>query len=278
MRRFVLAACLPLFAFALVAGAGVVVLHNQEGRTPDASPAGEGGAEAAGSGLPRLAPESSVCQGILHVPEPGAPRVFPAEYTQRREVGGIMIVANRDVDPSALDEAAVTIERVFRNNDLGDVLAEEGAYVIVAAEDQGVLDLPEFRCLDSASTQDFFSHVCGVADRADYPVATVNELDLRGDRAGPCGGLNILYHELGHLVQGWALAPADYFDIRQFYQDAVNAGKYRRAYAATNADEYFAEATQAYFLRLDGPGKRDREWLKLYDRQIYDLLAAVYGD
>jgi hypothetical protein len=79
-------------------------------------------------------------------------------------------------------------------------------------------------------------------------------------------------------VQGWALAPADYFDIRQFYQDAVNAGKYRRAYAATNADEYFAEATQAYFLRLDGPGKRDREWLKLYDRQIYDLLAAVYGD
>ena len=41
-----------------------MVLHNQEGPTPDASPAGEGGAEAAGSGLPRLAPECSVCPEI----------------------------------------------------------------------------------------------------------------------------------------------------------------------------------------------------------------------
>ncbi|MEI2659871.1 MAG: hypothetical protein V9G11_07975 [Bifidobacterium adolescentis] len=47
----------------------------------------------------------------------------------------------------------------------------------------------------------------GVAHRAHYPVVTVNELDLLGSRSGPCAGLNILYHELGHLVQGWTLGP-----------------------------------------------------------------------
>lgn len=277
MRRFVLAACLPLFALGIVAGAAFVVLRDRSDSSPERTRASTGADDGPG-GSPRLAPESNVCQGILHVPEPNSPRTFPAEYTQRREASGFIIVANEDVDPAALDEAAATVERVFRNNDLARGLVEEGAYVVVADESQGVLDLPEFRCLDSERNQDFFSHVCGVADRADYPVVTVNELDLLGDREGPCDGLNILYHELGHLVQGWTLGPADYFDVRQFYQDAISAGKYRRAYAATNANEYFAEATQAYFLRLEGPGRRDREWLELYDPQIYELLERVYGE
>jgi hypothetical protein len=108
-------------------------------------------------------------------------------------------------------------------------------------------------------------------------VATVNELDLLGDKRGPCAGLNVLYHEVGHLVQGWAVPPADYFDIRQFYQDALNAGKYRGQYAATNANEYFAEATQAYFLQADEGGRRDRAWLKDYDPAIFELLDQVYN-
>ncbi len=227
---------------------------------------------------PRLAPESNVCQGILHVPDPGSPRIFATEYTQIRQAAGLSIVANANVDPAALDEAVTTVERVFRDNDLEDALAADGAYVIVADRDQGVLDLPEFRCLDSSSNQSFFSHVCGVADRADYPVVTVNELDLLGDRDGPCEGLNILYHELGHLVQGWTLNPADYFDIRQYYQDSISAGRYRNDYANTNANEYFAEATQAYFLSADLAHDRDRDWLERYDPQIFKLLQTIYGE
>lgn len=229
------------------------------------------------AGSPRMAPESTVCQGVLHRPAPGAPRSYPSEYTQIREAGGFTIVANANVDPEAIAEAARTIERLFQNNTLEDGLIAEGAYVIVADSGQRVLDLPEFRCMDTRANADFFSHVCGVADRADYPVVTVNELDLLGKRRGPCGGLNILYHELGHLVQGWTLPPADYFDVRQYYQDAVGSGKYRRDYAATNPNEYFAEATQAYFLSSDVDGRHDREWLEKYDPQIFALVASVYG-
>ncbi len=276
MRRVLIAGLIPLLALATVATVAIVVLGDSGigSSRPGAGPQ----AEEARAGAPRLAPESNVCQGILHVPEPGTPRTFAPEYTQVRQPTGFTIVANANVDPAALDEAEATIARLFENNDLEANLMADGAYVIVADRDQGVLDLPEFRCLDSQSNQAFFSHVCGVADRADYPVVTVNELDLLGDHDGPCEGLNILYHELGHLVQGWALNPADYFDIRQFYQDAISSGNYRGDYATTNANEYFAEATQAYFLSADLRGRRDREWLAKHDPQIYELLASIYGE
>jgi len=275
MKRLFLALLLPLSAAGIVAvaAATVLVLRGDGQAATDAAREDETAASS-----PRLRPEANVCQGILHVPEAGTPRSFPAEYTQRREAAGFVIVANADVDPEALDIAAETVQRVFANNDLEEGLVAEGAYVIVADEDQGVLDLPEFRCLDSERNQDFFDHVCGVADRADYPVVTVNELDLLGDRHGPCNGLNILYHELGHLVQGWTLPPAEYFDVRQYYQDALAAGKYRDDYAATNANEYFAEATQAYFLHTDLEGRRDRDWLWNYDPQTYMLVDSVYRD
>lgn len=276
MKRLVLAASLPLVALAAVGAFAVYIsLRSSEGTKP---PVVSDQADAQASGAPRLAPESNVCQSLLHRPDPGAPRIFAKEYTQRREVNGIMIVGNAAVDPGAMDEAAATVERLFRNNNLEEPLAAEGAYVIVADSHQGVLDLPEFKCMANLANQDFFSHVCGIADRADYPVVTVGEDDLLGKRSGPCAGLNILYHELGHLVQGWTLGPADYIDIKLFYQDALSAGKYRRDYANTNPDEYFAEATQAYFLSSDIEGRKDRDWLRSYDPQIYELLARTYGD
>lgn len=278
MNRRLLALSLPLAACLVVVAAALATLSLRTSDTPAPKAAAPDANDDARAGAPRLTPESNVCQGILHRPDPGAARIFSAEYTQRREANGIIIVGNATVDEKAMDEAAKTVTRFFANNDLETPLAAEGAYVIVAAGSQGVLDLPEFRCMDSAASQELFSHVCGVADRADYPVVTVNERDLLGRRDGPCAGLNILYHELGHLVQGWTLGPADYIDVRLFYQDALNAGKYRRDYAATNSNEYFASATQAYFLHTDAEGQHGRDWLRTYDPQIFALVERVYGD
>jgi len=274
-----MAAVLPLGALAIVGFMVLAVVVADSNRGPEIEPVEVPAQEDdTARTAPRATPASNVCQGTLNRPDPNGPRTFDPEYTQIVETNGITIVANSNVDPRAVDEAKKTVQRVFENNDLEDVLSAEGAYVIVADREQGVLDLPEFRCLDSSRNQDFFSHVCGVADRADYPVVTVNELDLLGNRRGPCAGLNILYHELGHMVQGWALPPADYFDVRQFYQDALFAGKYKGEYASTNANEYFAEATQSYFLYGEPDGSKDREWLEEYDPQIFDVLERTFGD
>ena len=220
----------------------------------------------------------SVCQGIFTRPEPGSERVFLPEYTQVREVLGIAIVARAGVPEAALDEAEATVLRVFLNNDLEVPLAEAGAYIVVAEADQEILDITEFSCLEEQFSNRFFEHVCGVADRADYPVVSVNALDLLGDSTGPCGGVNILFHELGHMVQSWSMAPADYFDARLLHHDAISAGLYEGQYAATNFREYWAEGTQAFFLHVGRSGHRDREWLESYDPALFGLMASVYGE
>lgn len=228
------------------------------------------------SGLPRLPSGQTVCQGLLRVPRPGEPRTFPAEYTQRQEANGITIVANGKVSAEALRVATATIRTVTAKPEVRDPLVAAGAYVIVAARGQGILELPEFACLGRDAVGGQVAHACGIADRADYPVVTVNEADLLGEKAGPCLGSNILFHELGHLVQTWTLSPPDYFDIRQFYEDAKRSGKYGQAYAMINPNEYWAEATQAYFDRV-APAAQDRRWLEENDPQIFAIALRVYG-
>ncbi len=298
MKPVLAAVIAPLVAILVLAGTAILVLRAAGDAPPPVPAPTAPPREPTPAEAVRAA--GDVCQGYARLPDPGQPRRFSPEYTTITGASGIAIVAGPDVSPRAVEEArrtverffaandlapglAVeearrTVERFFAANDLAPGLAAEGAYVIVAASGQGVLDLPEFRCLDDAEARDFFDHVCGVADRADYPVVTVNEDDLLGRRTGPCGGLNILYHELGHLVMGWVLPPADYFDVRQLYQDAISAGKYRGEYAATNANEYFAEGTQAYFLHTDLAGRRNREWLRQYDPALFELLARTYGE
>lgn len=270
---------LPLVALAIVAAmaGGVLLFQSSTSERPVAAVATAEPESAPPD--PVYKPGASVCQGVLHRPSVKSERTFPAIYTKRVQANGLTIVGVSEVDDAAMEAARKTVERVFQNNNLEDRLAEEGAYIIVADAKQGVLDLPEFACLSGQTSIDF-NHVCGVADRADYPVATVNELDLLGDRSGPCGGLNILFHEIGHLVQGWTLGPADYFDVKQFFQESINNGTYKRGvdYATTNPNEYFAESTQAYFLSMDLRGRRDRAWLKAHDPDMFALLASVYGD
>ena len=274
-----LALLMPLAAIVLVAAGAVATHVLREGGSNGVSPASVATPTAVPTPLsssPALKPSGSVCQGAIRRPDPGQPRVYPAEYTKQRQTLGIAVVGSDQVDDRALDEAIKKNERFFRDNELASRLAEEGAYVVVAERGRALDELPEFGCLESRARDDVHN-ACGIADRADYPVVAVDELDMLGNRKGPCLGLNILYHELGHLVQGWTLAPTDYFDIRLFYQAALDAGKYQGAYAAKNVNEYFAEATQAYFLHAEPGGGHDRAWLRRYDPDLYELLARIYG-
>ena len=261
----------------VVAGAAWLFRDDSSPKAMRADVPAEQDAEPIDAPQPRRA-TGDVCQGVIKRPGKGQPTAFPAEYTQQRHVLGLTIVGNARVQSAAFDRAEETIRRMFAGNGLEERLVEEGAYIVIADHSQRVLDLPEFHCLGGQFGDSFFSNVCGVADRADYPVATVNEWDLTGDKRGPCRGLNILYHELGHLVQGWTIGPADYIDVKLFYQAALDAGKYRRAYARTNPNEYFAEGTQAYFLHVEPEGTKDRAWLKRYDPELYELLARIYGE
>lgn len=274
----VILAVLAGFGVLLVSGVAVGAMLTSSGssgdRDPGASPATPAAVPTVGQ--PRLAPGQTVCQGVLHIPAPGEARVIPGEYTQQREVLGFLVVGGPAVPAGAFDAAASTIEEVFKDPALRQPLVDQGAYVVIAEKGQGVLELPEFRCLGEELGRAFSDHVCGIADRADYPLVTVNAADMVGDPEGPCSGVNVLYHELGHLVQGWILSSADYIEIRVLYQAAIDSGVYRGAYASRNVNEYFAEGTMAYF---DGDPDRnlDREWLRRNDPDLLALLEQIYG-
>lgn len=273
---------LVLLPLAAVIAIGAVVFAVSLRDLEDLSEGTGPGPGAVDSGTPgaaseRLPSQASVCQGVLRLPDPSAPRTFPGVYTQRKEAAGLSIVAPAGVSARALELAQQTVQDVFAGNDLEKEPAAAGAYVVIAAASQGILDLPEFGCLQGSPATSIYDRACGVADRADYPIVTVNELDLLGDPGGPCEGLNILYHELGHLVQNWSISPQDYYDIRIAYQSALDAGKYSRAYAATNPNEYFAEATQAYFLSVQAGSTYGREWLAGYDPTVFEIADRLYS-
>jgi len=230
-------------------------------------------AEAIGAVQAFNAPGVTVCDSGQR--SPGAE--LPSEYTQRMEVHGIRVVAPEGVSRDAMEAAAATIEEMFARNDLEDALADLGAYVVIADDTQHVLDLPEFACLAERPDSNLFDQACGLADHAAYPVVAVHELDLLGDPGGPCQGLNVLYHELGHLVQNYAIDKETDKAIGELYDAAISAGRYRRQYAGSNPHEYFAEGTQDYFHYGDPARFRDHDWLRDYDPGLFELLAELYG-
>lgn len=272
---------IPVFALIIAVAAitGALALRGDDSDDPPSAPDSRVEQTVALSTAPTATPRvaGDVCQDVFKRTESGGERVFNAKYTQVVEAKGISIVAGANVSGEAVENARQTVETVFAGNDLAEPLAAEGAYIIVTDGNEGILDLPEFECLEGGRSSSIIEHACGIADRADYPVATVNEWDLLDDERGPCGGHNILYHEIGHLVQGWSLAPQDYFDVKYYYQAALDSGRYKNYYAATNPNEYFAEATQAYFYSVDQRGAWDRDWLEKYDLDIWRLVDRIYS-
>jgi hypothetical protein len=95
------------------------------------------------------------------------------------------------------------------------------------------------------------------------------------------------FHELAHAYHDQALG-FDNAEVQVVYEAAKKSGRYdkvkrwtgekiteERAYAMTNAKEYFAESSEAYFGRNDFyPFTRTE--LKEHDPQMYDLLERLW--
>jgi hypothetical protein len=96
----------------------------------------------------------------------------------------------------------------------------------------------------------------------------------------------VILHELAHAYHHYDLGDNNPF-IQNAYDQARTRGLYTsvpderrgavRAYAATNAHEYFAELSCAYLDRC-GYFPHDRDSLREYDSVGYELMRKVWGD
>jgi hypothetical protein len=95
------------------------------------------------------------------------------------------------------------------------------------------------------------------------------------------------FHELAHAYHDQVLG-FDNTEVRAAYEAAKKSGRYdkvkrwtgekiteERAYAMTNAKEYFAESSEAYFGRNDFYPFTRKE-LEEHDPQMYDLLERLW--
>lgn len=86
----------------------------------------------------------------------------------------------------------------------------------------------------------------------------------------------VLGHEHARIKAAFAQAQASGNYERVERQDAAGRKRLDRAYALTNAQEYFAEATEAYFGQNDFyPYTRDQ--LEAHDPAICAVLAEAWG-
>jgi len=204
-------------------------------------------------------------------------------YSKRLTVRGIVVLAHADVSDAAIREAARRLDRQLAGAPaIQGNLARLGVQVHIIGKDQACSDLPEYRHLrgkpvDGTKTIDERGRGYGGLFAS---CAEENLLRLPSDRWKD--HRDICMHEFAHTIFAFALDGALRGKIEAQHRNSLAAGRWKTTYAATNADEFFAELTMWYFGtrgdygKLEPPPAEGADWLRAYDTEAYDLLDAVY--
>lgn len=205
-------------------------------------------------------------------------------HTNTRRACGLVIRAHGVVRERAVDVAVERIHGLIGRSGCAAIqanLAAAGAELHVIGEHQAVSDLPMYRHLaglpfDGSTTIDERGrgygglHAC-CAEESLLQLPSARHTDHR----------DICSHELAHTILTYGLdrATRDLVDAR--YASIASSGLWGTAYAATNADELFAEATMWWvgsrgdFRSLPSPAPGP-DWLSRHDPDTFALLDDIY--
>jgi hypothetical protein len=146
-------------------------------------------------------------------------------------------------------------------------------------------DLADFAFLKGQATFDGrpYSSLRGVGPTLDGSVVAVAvgaEQILPGGESTYGSGFAIS-HETGHIVRHVGLTAAEDARLKAIYAARrASQGPWLTSYTASNDDEYFADATAAWFGHPWSPsmgGRFSRAWLTADDAAMAALLREVYG-
>lgn len=200
----------------------------------------------------------------------------PAEVT----IDGVTIKTN-GATPAAVEEATALVDQLVNRDDIEANLAKAGMTMVVIPEDTKLTDLPEFSHLQGQQTFDgrTWDDVRGVASvRAGRSVIAVAEENLAELASDPYPGTySTGLHELAHAIHHVGITEKEEAAIDRAYAARRAAGgPFTDSYAASNAHEYFAQASNVFFGRTQTPEK-DAGWLQRNDPALYGVLTGIYG-
>jgi alpha-glucosidase len=198
---------------------------------------------------------------------------------------GIPIKAHKDVSDEAMQAAYDRLSMLLGNQpQVVSNIAAAGAELHIIGRNQVTTDLPEWRHDKGKPLPEYNGltrdqRTRGMGGRL-TSCGEENLLKLPNDRYA---GRDICAHEFSHCIYQYGIQPEVRARIREQYNKSLEKGLWKRAYAATNPNEFFAELTMWYFgthgdLRMEGtkPGNGP-EGLKAYDPEAFALLDDFYS-
>jgi hypothetical protein len=226
-------------------------------------------------------------------------------YTRSLDVHGIPVNSSGIVPDSALRAAqSLVAEMLAKRPDLARALVARRQRIVVMAESEGTLDLPEQRDWKKPAADDprltrceqkHYQEWIGRLTDRDYwnarargmggeltSGATENLLGVPGTRYY---GENILVHEFSHAILDVAETadPALYHAVERAYANAKQHNLWKGEYGETTAQEYWAEGTQFWFESnklavVDGVRILSAADLQRHDPLLFAVLRRVYGN
>jgi len=205
-------------------------------------------------------------------------------YQKHLLIDGFPVVASAKVNDAAVVESAVIVRGMLAGrDDIFKALAKAHIRLAVMATSERTCDIPEHADLTPKAFWNRRARGLGAShERPAVSGAEENVLCCKGD---PYSTENILVHEFAHAIHQIGLEKIDpTFDrrLKETYDAAMAAGKWKTLYAAENHAEYWAEAVQSWF----GTNRENdslhnhvntREELIEYDPGVAKLCAEVFG-
>lgn len=247
-------------------------------------------------GVPAVVPEPEPVEEPTPVlPALGRPpaglRLDPF-YQKYLDAFGIPIVSSAAVFGGAHYQARDLLREILANRpDLLELLADTRTHIAIMGEKEVITDIPEFRFLyQLAPGRDWDTVLTGggVGPSTSIPVLVVAEQNLICLQSDLVPHADVFIHEVAHavltMVIEFKLKDSRFRSrVDTAYENAMGDGLWRHTYAATNADEYWAEGTLAWF-NLNSPpdpihnNVNTRAELIEYDPTLAQLVEEVYGD
>lgn len=209
-------------------------------------------------------------------------------YKQYCDVYGLDVLSSDLTDDKALYHVCYQIDNMFKDNatrvSILSKMKEKNMRVAIMDQTEVTTDIPEHSDLPS-SPWNTYRGVGATIYRPASSAAEENILCYGGDSYF---GENIFIHEFAHSVHLMALYYLDStFSTRltNAYNAAKAAGKWTNTYAATNAEEYWAEGVQSWFNVNKQADPADgvhnyvntRAELLAYDQTLHDLIAETFS-
>jgi len=210
-------------------------------------------------------------------------------YRRRGNVKGIRICAFDCVPQYAVNLAARTMRNMLQyvHRSIIQQMAILKVEIAIIGRNQNTTDIPAHRHLKGSKTEDgrdYDSGTRGLGGTTSNPVTSVGEENITMMDDDHYRHESILVHELAHAVMNLGLlGRPERRTIQSAYKNAVNNQLHDpSSYLMSNADEYWAEGSQAWFhatVRTDvTAGLTRRELISLHDPELAAALRSVWGE